>query len=536
MTVSSTLNKISYEGDGSNTTFNIPFYVLSESDLTFTLVNEETLAETSITDNFTLTAIDDKWPSVTSELLYPVLGDPIPIGYKLIIVREVALKQETAFSQNAAIQPAVVEQSLDKLVMMIQQQAEELTRCIKAGISSGIDPEVLIAQIIAAAASATTQAGIATTGANTATSQAAIAVAAAELFTLATQAEAEAGTNNVHYMSALRTIQAITANIATQAEAEGGTDNTKLMTSLRTLQLLDSRPATSTSLGGVMVGVGLAITPEGLLSHTGYPSWFYERGDGSDGDYVPTASTTLAGGTYNFSSVNIPAGVTITLTGCVIFKCLGAFVCAGIITANGGNGAANNTGRTGGTSGGNIGGIGGAGGVTGTNAIAPENGGIGFCGGIGGAGGRYYDGGTVTTGGGVSYLDNGKAPAGNANFVLSRGHLAICGGGGGGGLADGAGGGGGGGSMYIIAHSATILGYLTANGGNGGAILSWSGSAYPGSGGGGGGDAVIVIANTILNTGTITANGGAPGVGKSTYTTGVAGSNGIVYLKELGAA
>ena len=105
MTVSSTLNKISYEGDGSNTTFNIPFYVLSENDLAFTLVNEETLAETSITDNFTLTAIDDKRPSVTSELLYPVLGDPIPIGYKLVIVREVALKQETALARMRQYSP-----------------------------------------------------------------------------------------------------------------------------------------------------------------------------------------------------------------------------------------------------------------------------------------------------------------------------------------------------------------------------------------------------------------------------------------------
>lgn len=267
-----------------------------------------------------------------------------------------------------------------------------------------------------------------------------------------------------------------------------------------------------------------------------YPAWFTDRGDGSDGDYAPIASTTLAGGTYNFKSVNIPSGVTITLTGCVILKCLGAFVCAGIITANGGDGAANNAGRTGGTSGGNIGGIGGTGGLS---DISPENGGIGFCGGIGGSGGRYYNGGTVATGGGISYLDNGKAPAGNINFVLNRGPLAICGGGGGGGLAGsygGGGGGGGGGGMHIIAHSATISGSLTANGGNGGDILSWSGSAYSGSGGGGGGGAVIVVANTISNTGTITAKAGAAGVGKTTYTTGVAGSNGIVYLKELGAA
>lgn len=175
MTVSSTLNKISYEGDGSNTTFNIPFYVLSESDLTFTIVNETTLAETIITDNFTLVPAAGGFPASTSEFTYPISGEAIAEGYKLIIMRTVPLKQETSFSQGAAIQPAVVEQSLDKLVMMIQQQAEELTRCIKAGISSGIDPEVFIAQIIAAAASATSQAETATAGATTATNQANLA-------------------------------------------------------------------------------------------------------------------------------------------------------------------------------------------------------------------------------------------------------------------------------------------------------------------------------------------------------------------------
>ena len=55
-------------------------------------------------------------------------------------------------------------------------------------------------------------------------------------------------------------------------------------------------PATVTDLGGVMVGTGLSITADGLLSTASYPAWFTDRGDGSDGDYAPTASTTLAGG------------------------------------------------------------------------------------------------------------------------------------------------------------------------------------------------------------------------------------------------
>lgn len=59
--------------------------------------------------------------------------------------------------------------------------------------------------------------------------------------TLASQAEAEAGTNNTKLMTPLRTKESITENvpIADQAEAEAGTDNTKMMTPLRVKQSLD---------------------------------------------------------------------------------------------------------------------------------------------------------------------------------------------------------------------------------------------------------------------------------------------------------
>jgi hypothetical protein len=61
---------------------------------------------------------------------------------------------------------------------------------------------------------------------------------------IATQAEAEAGTNNTALMTPLRTKQSITSEIATQAQAEAGTDNTVLMTPLRVEQAIESDIAT----------------------------------------------------------------------------------------------------------------------------------------------------------------------------------------------------------------------------------------------------------------------------------------------------
>lgn len=53
---------------------------------------------------------------------------------------------------------------------------------------------------------------------------------------IATQAEAEAGTDNTKLMTPLRVEQSLVATVATQAEAEAGTDNTKLMSPLRAAQ------------------------------------------------------------------------------------------------------------------------------------------------------------------------------------------------------------------------------------------------------------------------------------------------------------
>jgi hypothetical protein len=74
--------------------------------------------------------------------------------------------------------------------------------------------------------------------------------------TVASQAEAEAGLDNIKYMSPLRTSQAIdaqvaTAGVATQIEAEAGVNNSSIMTPLRVAQ---------------SVGVRARTTPQGRLT------------------------------------------------------------------------------------------------------------------------------------------------------------------------------------------------------------------------------------------------------------------------------
>lgn len=86
---------------------------------------------------------------------------------------------------------------------------------------------------------------------------------------IASQAEAEAGTENTKGMTALRTAQAIAAletgeanaDLASQAEAEAGTENTKTMTALRTSQAITALG----SSGGATTLIN-TYTPSGVTA------------------------------------------------------------------------------------------------------------------------------------------------------------------------------------------------------------------------------------------------------------------------------
>ena len=83
---------------------------------------------------------------------------------------------------------------------------------------------------------------------------------------LATQAEAQAGSDNTKLMTPLRVSEAIASDIASQAQAEAGTDNTTLMTPLRAAQAISALSTTflgtiTTTSGTSQSLSGLTLTP-----------------------------------------------------------------------------------------------------------------------------------------------------------------------------------------------------------------------------------------------------------------------------------
>ncbi len=268
--------------------------------------------------------------------------------------------------------------------------------------------------------------------------------------------------------------------------------------------------------GTALAGVDYLAT-SGTLSFVASAS----RGlvsDGSDGPFHPTSNTTLAlppDGIFNFTSVNIPAGVTVQFTQNalntpVIMLAQTDVLIAGTIfvSANGMLGGP----------GGGAGGVKGVGIMDGTDGtgLSPGTGGGAMTGfvGSGGGGGGLGTAGLDPTNWVGPLPGAGGAAVPFPEEIYDRGGS---GGGGGGGwfkfapLSGGNGGGGGGGVVVSSSHGAIIVdGAIRANGSNGGTAFA-NAFGWGGPGGGGSGGVIDLEADTIIVNGTLEAVGGNGG-------------------------
>ncbi len=322
--------------------------------------------------------------------------------------------------------------------------------------------------------------------------------------------------------------------------------------------------ASNFALRPMVAGLMLAAITPGI--------WAFSSGStGVDGALTPTVNTEVVlppSGILNYTSINIPSGVTVTFKKNVantpaVLLVSGNATISGILNLSGTAAAASGTAGDGviaddGTPG--VGGPGGYGGGRGGRASgAPDSveraGGKGLGPGGGGAavtcasvnavyiyGFTSGSGGGFGTAGAIGYYPTSSCP-GYATAVGpaygSSELLPLIGGSGGGGGSSkrsyfGSGGGGGGGGI-LIAVSGTLTitnttGQIRADGGAGGAVNvpGCASDEYTSSGGGGSGGAIRLVATTIAGNGTISANGGGGG---SSCHLGTYGAGGVGRIR-----
>lgn len=143
MTISSPTRFITYSGNALTTVFTFPFKVFATSELVVNLQNDLTGAQTLQVLGTDYTAVLSAAPnsnpggSITFILTAPA------VGYTVIITSDIALEQPTNLSNQGGFYPDVINNSLDRATIQIQQVANLSTRALVIPITdTGINTEL----------------------------------------------------------------------------------------------------------------------------------------------------------------------------------------------------------------------------------------------------------------------------------------------------------------------------------------------------------------------------------------------------------
>lgn len=138
MAISTTENKKIYQGDGHNRVWPFPFPVHKDDDLRVAITAPELFAEDEwLADGqYQVNGLE----SEQVEIVYPISGAPLASGYKITILRELALTSDFNPVNGSGFDPEETTRELDRHIMMIQQLREDVSRAAKLPPSSSEEP------------------------------------------------------------------------------------------------------------------------------------------------------------------------------------------------------------------------------------------------------------------------------------------------------------------------------------------------------------------------------------------------------------
>ena len=151
MTISSTNRKAGpFAGNDVTVDFPFAFKVFDVDDVlvVFTsLLTVESTLEIGTDYSVSLNLNQDSNPGGTVTLV-----SALATGTKLTLTSAVENKQPAALTNQGGFYPRVINDALDRLTILVQQLAEQVSRAVKIGISSSASPDEMLADISEAAA------------------------------------------------------------------------------------------------------------------------------------------------------------------------------------------------------------------------------------------------------------------------------------------------------------------------------------------------------------------------------------------------
>jgi hypothetical protein len=131
MTISSSLSRIDYIGNGSTIAFAFPYYFLADADLVVVRRNTATGVETMLTlgTDYSVAGAGALNGGMVTLTTAPTSSETVTIH------RQLALVQETDFVANDPLSAEVLERAIDRVVMALQQQDEVQRRTLQFPVS-----------------------------------------------------------------------------------------------------------------------------------------------------------------------------------------------------------------------------------------------------------------------------------------------------------------------------------------------------------------------------------------------------------------
>ena len=137
MTLTSSTVRVQYSGDGSTTSFSVPFIFWTDDDLKVILTDSDGV-ETTWTRGTQYTVTGDPGTTGTIEVITSPTDYTPATGETLTILSNLSDTQDTDLIEGGQFPTASVEQQLDQIVRQIQQAAEELGRTVQFVESSTV--------------------------------------------------------------------------------------------------------------------------------------------------------------------------------------------------------------------------------------------------------------------------------------------------------------------------------------------------------------------------------------------------------------
>ena len=136
MALETTNRKVTYAGNGSTTVFSVPFRYFDNSHLIVVVRNDSTEVETTqvVTTNYTISGDGFYGTAVVTMNSAPATGET------LLIYRDTTMTQPYELFDNEAQTATDVEESLDRMTMIIQELEEGQSRTVIRNIITETAP------------------------------------------------------------------------------------------------------------------------------------------------------------------------------------------------------------------------------------------------------------------------------------------------------------------------------------------------------------------------------------------------------------